>query len=136
MKLGAVLALGQPREGMRSHLVAEAGSPLSASQHGAESERRVTVPIVVSFERRTASGELPVSTPEVRARLTNSLVGADQAEVQRMALAANPSRLLCRRRCADCGHQWQQPARTGACPSCHSADVENLHEVPCMALRV
>lgn len=41
---------------------------------------------------------------------------------------ATPSRRMVRRRCADCGREWTQPAATGRCPSCHGDRVENLYE--------
>lgn len=91
--------------------------------------------IVPFAPKRTASGELPVTTPEVRQRLTNSLIGADDAEVQRQAVVANPSRLLVRQVCNDCGHQWQAPTQ-GACPTCHSPQTVVLENIICMALRV
>lgn len=87
------------------------------------------------LQHRVASGELPITTPEVRQRLTGSLMGADDAEVQQIAARVNPSRVLCRQQCSDCGYHWQAPAR-GTCPQCHSNKTAVESQLVCMAQRV
>lgn len=36
-------------------------------------------------------------------------------------LRVNPMRMLNRLTCEACGYQWQQPAPSGKCPTCHSS---------------
>jgi rubrerythrin len=49
------------------------------------------------------------------------------------ALRASPMRMMNRLVCGECGHQWQQPSATGACPRCHSEKTEVYDALPCMA---
>lgn len=92
-------------------------------------------PAEESAGERSASLEVPVLTQPLRERLSGSVQGADDAEVQRRALELNPMRLLVKQRCVECQHAWQAPA-AGACPKCGGTETVVVGAQPCMALRV
>jgi hypothetical protein len=84
---------------------------------------------------RTASGELPIATPEVRKVLSGSIEGATRPEVVAKAAELNPSRVLLRAQCVRCGYRWQAP-KIGSCPKCSAGRPVILDLDVCMALRV
>ncbi len=91
--------------------------------------------MVLEFKRRTVSGEVPVLTRSLASKLSGSVAGATEAQVQAAAVAANPSRLLVRQLCESCFYEWQAPAK-GACPRCREKKVSVIEAVPCMAARL
>lgn len=90
---------------------------------------------ILPFTKRVASGEVPVLTPSLASKLSGSVVGATERDVQVAAVEMNPMRLLTHLCCCSCGYHWQAPS-IGACPSCHSEAVRNDGAIPCMAARI
>ena len=48
----------------------------------------------------------------------------------------DPMRRMVDRKCQACGNEWRQPATTGACPRCHSAQTVSLGAIKIYAKRV
>lgn len=89
---------------------------------------------VLPFVRRTVSREVPVLSRPLAEKLSGSVVGATELDVQCAAIAANPMRLLVRQGCGRCHHEWQAPVQ-GLCPRCSGGSFF-IEELPCMAVRL
>jgi hypothetical protein len=82
-----------------------------------------------------AAGPGHFEVPLVELGPGGSVQGAENAEIQRRALEANPMRRVARWACRTCDHTWSAP-NAGACPSCHKSQPELLDEHINMAQRL
>jgi hypothetical protein len=99
--------------------------------------------ILDAYKRRIARDAdvaQPVEHPPCKREVAGSTpaVGSipPTADLSVPVAAENPMRVLSRMQCAECGHDWTQPAAGGLCARCHSTDTRCVSQRVCVNRRV